>query len=980
MKLKHKFTFSIAILGTILLNSCDSQSVEDVNPLKYVNPFIGTGGHGHTYPGATMPFGMVQLSPDSRLDGWDGCGGYHNSDSIIYGFSHTHLQGTGISDYADILFMPTGNSPEWVNRIGNEGTEGYCSSFKKSSELASAGYYSVFLDDIDAQVELTAATRSGIQRYSYQSDEIQYISLDLTHRDPLLSWSFKQVDANHIQGYRVSKEWAEEQHVYFYASFSSPMLNFTQENELINTVNEAGNPVFSMSFKPGKELLIECAISAVDAEGAKKNFEAEAENRKSFDAAKALCEKAWTDELSKITVSGGSEDEKSIFYTSLYHSFTVPNVFSDADGRYRGMDKQIHSNTEDERYTVFSLWDTYRATHPLFTITQREKTKSFINGFLAQYKEGGKLPMWELAGNYTGCMIGYHAVPVIVDAYMKGIVDFDTELALEAMISTANAEELGKTEFAELGFIPMDAEHESVSKALEYAYNDWCIAVFADSLGNQEIANEFYKRAQHYKNHFDPSTGFMRARFNGGFMDPFDPSEVNFNFTEANSWQYSFYVPQDVEGLIGLHGSDEALTKKLDELFTASSSVNGREQPDITGLVGQYAHGNEPSHHMAYLYHYTGAPAKSQQIAQKILHEQYQNAPDGLSGNEDCGQMSSWYVLSSLGIYPVCPGSDQYVLCAPIFDSYTINLENGKQFKAECVGRTKGVQYIKTVSLNGEDLDRLYLLHREIDNGGTLKIQLCDNPDLALNPNKDKRPRSKISGNAILSSPVINSEGLSFRDSMRVEIFDATNPTNIYYSLNDGVETAYSSPFIILEESTVRAWTITENEVKSPVSIAKFIKRENNRSISLNQEYSSQYTGGGEDAMIDGLRGGMDFRTGFWQGYYDKDIEAVIDLGKTESISYLGAGFLEDIKPWIWYPKRVIFSVSKDGVDFQRVKTIENNDPIDDYTVKTKEFGSDVKVQARYVKIQAESFGEIPDWHLGVGNPSWLFIDEVVIR
>ncbi len=962
------------------MSSCQSSKVDHKSALDYVNPFIGTGGHGHTYPGATRPFAMVQLSPDTRLTGWDGYGGYHYSDNIIYGFSHTHLQGTGISDYGDILFMPTGDKAEWINRIGDSGSDGYCSEFQKSKESARAGFYSVYLDDINASVELTTTERCGIQRYQFNSKGKQFITLDLSHRDPLLSWSFKVIDEYHISGSRISKEWAEEQQVYFYASFSSPIKGYAQKDQSANQVNNSAEPVFSLEFEPGKELIVKCAISAVSEEGAQLNFEAEVAKEVTFEDYLAASQRAWSDQLERIQVKGGSEDEKTIFYTSLYHSYTVPNLYSDVDGRYRGMDKEVHQDSEKNRYTVFSLWDTYRATHPLFTITQREKTLEFIHSFLGQYQEGGKLPMWELAGNYTGCMIGYHAVPVIVDAYMKGIKAFDTELALEAMLSTANTDELGKKQFAEMGLIPMDVEHESVSKAMEYAYNDWCIAVFADSLGKTEIAGEFYKRAQYYKNHFDPNTGFMRARFNGGFMDPFDPSEVNFNFTEANSWQYSFYVPQDVDGLIRLHGSDEALTEKLDQLFTASSEVNGREQPDITGLIGQYAHGNEPSHHMAYLYHYTGAADKAQKLSQQILSEQYQNQPDGLSGNEDCGQMSSWYVLSAIGIYPVCPGSDVYVLNAPLFNEYSVELENAKLFKVVCEGRSAGTQYIQSVNMNGKTLDRLFLHHSEINQGAELTIQLCNDPKLAFNPSKENRVKSAIQSERIMTSPIIKSEALSFRDSMSIELYDVSNPKALFYSLDDGEEHTYNQSFTIFRNTNISAWTKDQNGSISPVSKAKFIKRENNRSIVLNREYSSQYTGGGQDAAIDGLRGGMDFRTGFWQGYYNSDIELVIDLGSDQHISYLGAGFLEDIKPWIWFPKEVQFSVSADGKDFKPALSIVNQGPFDDYTIKSKDFGGEVNTAGRFVKLFAKSAGENPSWHLGAGNPSWLFIDEVIIR
>lgn len=976
MKRSSFALFFLSALSLSFFTACEPVS-QELSLHELVNPFIGTGGHGHTYPGATIPFGMVQISPDTRLEGWDGCGGYHYTDSIIYGFSHTHLQGTGISDYADVLIMPTGNSPQFSNDIEN----GYPSAFKKSSESAVAGYYSVHLDKWNTSLELTSSERCGYASLSASDSPNEFYTIDLLHRDSLLRWQLRQYDEHTIVGERRSMEWASHQQLYFAIRFSDEIESIAQDGNRSEAIDQNGKAVFSIKLKdPAKQQRIVTALSATGIEGAIKALESEGQN--DFDTQKRIAQKKWDEELSKIEVKGGSKDDQVKFYTALYHSFTVPNLYTDVDGKYLGMDEQVHEADGHTRYTVFSLWDTYRATHPLYSITQRERTLDFINSFLGHYKEGGKLPMWELAGNYTGCMIGYHAVPVIVDAYSKGITNFDTDLALEAMISAANADELGKREFAELGFIPMDAEHESVSKALEYAYNDWCIAYFAEQVGKAEIAEEFYARAQNYKNHFDPSTGFMRARFNGGFMDPFDPTEVNFNFTEANSWQYSFYVPQDVPGLIALHGGKDNLDKKLDELFSTNANVSGREQPDITGLIGQYAHGNEPSHHMAYLYNYVDKPEKTQAMTLRILEEQYQNAPDGLSGNEDCGQMSSWYVMSALGIYSVAPGSQEYVLSSPLFDEAQIHLENGNTFKITKHAQNGDAKYIKSIKLNGAPLERLYLLHDEIMKGGDMVFEMTTEASEAMVPTEENSMPCHMRDNAIIPVPVVQSRSLSFKDTMTVDVFNAVSGQFRTMVEMDGETFEYSSPILLDHETMLKVWNERSDnaDLRSSEVEARFVKRTEDWDIRTLQEYSSQYTGGGEQALIDGLRGGNDFRTGFWQGYFGTNVEVIVDLKKMKEISYLGAGFLEDIKPWIWYPSEVRFYTSMDGENFTTIARIENDGPVDDYTITHKDFGRIVKTTARYVKMEAINPGPIPEWHLGKGNPRWIFVDEIIIK
>ncbi|MFT5145913.1 MAG: putative alpha-1,2-mannosidase, partial [Polaribacter sp.] len=543
---KHVLTLLFLIILVVI--SCTektevSNAQKAKNLISYVNPFIGTGGHGHTYPGATMPFGMLQLSPDTRLDGWDGCSGYHYSDDEIYGFSHTHLSGTGVSDYGDILLMPTNKQ---VFNNGADGKEGYKSKFSHTNEVAEPGFYKVHLEDTNIDVELTVSKRSGMHKYNFPTADNQFVILDLLHRDKVLAAKITKISDTEIVGYRFSEAWADDQRLFFSIKTSHPFTDVLQsppkkgmaaaQKIALNFINPNNEPVF-----------IKIGISAVDIEGAKKNLEAEIGN-KTFEQVKKTAQEFWEQQLEKIVLEDTNEDNKTNFYTSLYHVSIAPNLYQDVDGRYRGMDLKIHETKDFDYYTVFSLWDTYRAAHPLYTIIEQEKTNDFINTFLAKYEEGGIMPIWDLAGNYTHCMIGYHAVPVIADAYLKGIRKYNVEKAFKAMKHSATRDTLGLDSYKNFGFIPVEKESESVSKTLEYAYDDWTIAQMAKDLGKEEDYKTYTERAQSYKNVFDPNTQFMRGRFRNTWFAPFDPYEVNFNYTEANSWQYSFYVPQDISG------------------------------------------------------------------------------------------------------------------------------------------------------------------------------------------------------------------------------------------------------------------------------------------------------------------------------------------------------------------------------------------------------------------------------------------------
>ncbi|GGG37865.1 hypothetical protein GCM10011344_43390 [Dokdonia pacifica] len=951
----------------------DTISIATVSqPLtSYVNTFIGTGGHGHTYPGATMPFGMMQLSPDTRLEGWDGCSGYHYDDMYIYGFSHTHLSGTGILDYGDILLMPT-TSVNFHN--GADGKPGYRAPFSHDKEKASPGYYEVHLDSTNIDVALTVTQRAGMHKYAFAKANNQYIILDIEHRDILLDGSINILSDTEISGHRFSESWAKEQKLYYYLKTSHPFKT---------TPNHPDTPTkLALQFdNPNNEpIYVSVGISAVDEAGAKKNLDTEI-GSKTFDQIKQEAKDTWEKQLSKIVIEDSHLDNKTNFYSALYHTMIAPNIYQDIDGRYRGIDQEIHQTTDFDYYTVFSLWDTYRAAHPLYTIIEENRTNDFINTFLAKYDEGGILPMWDLSANYTGCMIGYHGVPVIADAYMKGIRGYDTDKAFEAMLHSATRDHLGLEAYKEFGYIPVEEESESVSKTLEYAYDDWTIAQMAKSKGDMTTYNTFIERAQYYKNTFDPSSKFMRGRVRNTWFSPFDPFEVNFNYTEANAWQYSFYVPQDITGFTKLIGGKKALETQLDELFTAESQTSGRDQADITGLIGQYAHGNEPSHHMAYLYNFINKPHKTQEKVREILTTLYKNEPDGVSGNEDCGQMSAWYVLSSMGFYAVTPGSNQYIIGAPLFDKASIHLENGNIFTVQANNLSDENIYIASAKLNGVSHPYSYITHDDITKGGTLIFEMSAQPSNWATDNAHI-PSTEIKESLIVPVPFIAKGDIAFKKQTEIVLGTGEEETTIYYSTSEGDFLKYEGPITITEPTTL--YTYSEKEGQKSVTIkTEFYKIDENLSIQLDAEYANAYNAGGNDALIDGIRGTANFRTGTWQGYHDRDVIATVDLGKNQNITSIETHFLEDQGSWIFFPTEVELLVSSDGKNFQSYKSqkIATPTPTDKVAIKTIK-GQEKRSNIRYVKLIAKTLGPVPTWHKGhpYEGRSWIFVDEIAIQ
>lgn len=953
------------------------------NLTKYVNPFIGTGGHGHTYPGAVLPHGMMQLSPDTRLDGWDGCGGYHYSDNFIYGFSHTHLSGVGVSDYGDILLMPMTGEPSPNNKI-------YGSLFSHANEKASPGYYSVLLSDDNILAELTATTRAGMHRYTFPASGQANIILDLKHRDEVIESSLTIEDSVTVSGMRRSKAWAENQYVFFVIKFSKPFLKYgvyindtLQHNSNTSFQHQKNLKAFFQFNASGKQILSKVAISQVSVEGARRNLQAEMRGW-DFDKIKQSAAQAWNKELHKIEIKGGSISNLTTFYTALYHTMVVPNVASDVDGQYRGRDNKIHTAKDFTYYTVFSLWDTYRAADPLYTIIDKTRMLDYVKTFLTEYQQGGRLPVWELSSNETDCMIGYHSVPVMVDAYMKGINNFDRELALEAMKKSATWNHYGLPVYMKQGFLESGDETESVSKTLEYAFDDWCIAQFAKSIGKNDDYINYIKRAQYYKNLLDPETGLMRPRVNGDWLTPFDPKEVNSNYTEANAWQYSFYVPQDISSYTSLLGGRKKLENQLDSLFTESTQTTGREQDDITGLIGQYAHGNEPSHHIIYLYNFAGTPWKTQERVHQVLKEMYFDAPDGLAGNEDCGQMSAWYVLSALGFYPVTPGANEYMIGTPLFPEAAIHLENGKTFTIKAKNVNDKNFYIQSASLNGNAYTKSFFLHQQIVNGGTLSFVMGNK---ASSFGTTNLPSTSIENDKIVLNPVIEGGNLvSYSGSKTIHIVCNEPGVTIFYTINGqdpNPDSAmrYKDPIEISNSAVIKAIAVDAKGNRSNVTTATFHHRSNNYTVVSSAKYEQEYSAGGSDALVDEVKGTTDWRKGNWQGYQVNDVDVVIDLHNVKTVSKVIAGFLQDSRAWIIMPKELIVETSVDGKNFTKVFDGNNFLPIEDLKVQTKDVTADfTATQAQYIRVKAIQYGKLPAWHEGAGGDSHIFIDEISIK
>jgi predicted alpha-1,2-mannosidase len=700
---------------------------------EFVNPFIGTGYHGHTFPGAAYPFGQIQLSPDNGTQGWDWCSGYHYSDSIISGFSHLHLSGTGIGDLADISFLPVAS--EVFFREGEKNQEfvsRYAAKFSHKNESAEPGYYSVLMNN-GIKAEFTVAERAGVHKYTFPDKGKKNLLINLgfaINWDAPYQTSLSVADSFLVTGERLSKGWAADQHVYFAVRFSEPIKK--------SVIAEAGGPgrtlgCFSFS---GKVVNARVGISSVSIGNAISNLDSQVAGL-DFDAIRNAATDAWERELSKIRISSDDREQKTIFYTSLYHTMVSPAIFSDLNGEFKGVKGNTMKAEGYNRYTVFSLWDTYRALHPLYTLIQQPRVNDMVKSMLDNYDQTGILPVWELEGNETFCMVANHSVSVIGEAILKDIGDFNRQKAFEAMKVTSLHDRDGMGYYDKLGYMPADKVSQSVAKSEEVAVDDWSVAAVAEKLGHKEDAAYFGKRALNYKAYFDRETGFMRGKLsNGKWTTPFDPAFSNHegsDYTEGNAWQYLWLAPQDVNGLIELLGGKEPFADKLEQLFQVKEAVKGEQaSADISGLIGAYAHGNEPGHHTTFLFNYAGRAWRTQELNRQIQLEMYSNTPEGLCGNEDCGQMSAWYVFSAMGFYPVNPSELKYQFGSPLVQEAKIEVAPGRYFTVTAPLASKSNKYINKVILNGMELDRTYITHKEIMDGGVLEFVMGNTPDKGL--------------------------------------------------------------------------------------------------------------------------------------------------------------------------------------------------------------------------------------------------------
>ena len=727
----------------------------DNSLIKYVDPFIGSGGHGHVFVGATVPFGGVQVGPTNFNKGWDWSSSYHHTDSIVKGFCHLNLSGTGMSDLGELTIMPATGKLKYNAGNQDNHMSGYSSLYRKNKEINTVGYYKVELERYDIDVELTASERVGFHRYTYPSSDNSRVIIDLGEgsADRPTETYITKVNDTTFQGHRFSSGWASDQREYFTLILSKPVKDFIiydgdkkhNSNELKGTYVKG---FLEFETEKNEEIYVKMGVSTVSSENALENLIFEIPHW-NFEKVKKEAENKWNQELSKIAITTDDLKKKRVFYTAMYHTMIAPNLYQDVNGEYRGTDKVVYKDTSFTNYTLFSLWDTYRAAHPLYTITHPERVSDMVKSMLKIFDHQGKLPIWHLRGNETNTMPGYSGIPVVIDASLKGFEGIDLEEVFRAVKASATGDfEPGVKKLMEKGYIPGDYMVESVASSMEYAIADWAIAQLAKKLNKQEDYEYFLNRSKAYREYFDPETRFMRGKLSdGSWRTPFNPisaqHRVN-DYCEGNAWQYLWLVPQDPEGLIELLGGDKKYTEKLDELFSMSSELGEEASMDITGLIGQYAHGNEPSHHTTYMYAYSGEPYKIADKVRYINNELYTDKPDGLSGNEDCGQMSAWHIFSSLGFYPVNPSNGAYVFGSPLFDEATIGLPENKRFTIIANENSDDNIYIQSVELNGKEYKYSYITHKDIMQGGELVFNMGPNPNLNFGKEKKYRPQSIV--------------------------------------------------------------------------------------------------------------------------------------------------------------------------------------------------------------------------------------------
>ena len=895
-----------------------------------IDPFIGTGGHGHTHPSATAPFGMVQIGPDTRREGWDGCSGYHFTDTTVWGFSHTHLSGTGVGDYGDFLFKP------WSGPFADRPV-----GFRKASERASAGYYGVTLDN-GTTAEFTAAERGGFHRYSFSTGSIPELWIDLNYRDRVLRASAR-LEGSVLHLTRVSQAWAKEQHAY--------LAVLVPAGAVIDIVDSLHIRI----LLPSRTAELAVGFSGTDSQGAQRNLRATIASSQNFEGCAARSSTLWRAELDRAQVAGGTAAQKRIYATAMYHAFSVPNLWSDVDGRYRGMDGRIHTDPHHAHYTVFSLWDTYRTAHPLYALVQPERTRDFIATMLDMYDQSGRLPVWELAGNETNCMIAYHSVSVLADAHAKGY-EIDSERLIKAMVATAQTPVFGIPNYRSNGYLSIQDESESVSKTLEYSYDDATIAWTAARLGRGDVAEQFWRRSQGWVSLLDPETGLMRPRDNGDFMQRFEPREVNNHFTEANAWQYSFAPVHDLERWKSmLADQGRTLEGQLDALFAAPSATVGREQADITGLIGQYAHGNEPSHHIAWLYAATEQPNKGHERIREILETMYSDQPDGYQGNEDCGQMSAWYVMSSWGLYPLVPGEARYAVGPMLWDRASLRAEG----LSTDIVRSGAGPLASGYRIGDESIQaKSYLDHADLVRGARIHIDHSSAP-ASLEPYENVK--HGIAG-TVLPAPQI-------KVPRRFE----------------GETTAYVDG--VPQKITQSKSLVAGDGIARHRSVAETTKKPHGWSARITSGTPNPQYNPGSASLVDGVLGDVDWRKGEWTGVQGEDLVIEVRPDRIRRVKRfdLEVGLLKDIKSWIALPAggevwiELADGTSRKVVEWTEPKALDEEPSYISRVTKGTSALTQSEQRIAAIRIVLRNPGILPSWHPGAGGETFIFADEISI-
>ncbi|RED47484.1 GH92 family glycosyl hydrolase [Seonamhaeicola aphaedonensis] len=983
--------------------------------IQYVDPMIGTDAHAHTFPGATTPFGMVQLSPSNDLKGWDWNSGYHYTDSILKGFAHSHISGAGLTALGDFLLMPTVGSVKIKDGTEEDPDSGFRSRFSHDREEASAGYYSVILDDYDVKVELTASPRVGFHRYTYNQAGKGNIIIDASHQlgEYLYGSGIEFISDNEIKGYKRSNGAAGVRNVYFYAQFSK---KFKEKGIAINDIiipattsadDKKVKAFVSFDVEAGEQVDVKVAISYVSYEGAKANFDAEAKT-KSFDKALVEAQKIWEEKMNKFPIETESVSDLRSFYTAVYRTMISPNLISDVTGEYIVEGKKYHSDFE--QYSNFSTWDTYRAQNPLMALVEQEKVVDFVNSLTSRYTDAKVgLPVWECIGFDNVCMIGHNTVSVMADAIVKDLPGIDVESAYIAMRDAAFEldkhsgpyGENGMEYYIEMDFVPASIGM-SVSKTTEYNYFDWCIAEVAKKLHKQEDQKLFQKRSKGYRNSFDKETGYLLPLTETGKLLEMDMTEwegLVKNYISGNIWGYSSYVPHDMGYLMKLHGGKKNFTNWLDNVFADSTEISGGQHVDISGFIGKYGHGDEPSNHMSYLYTFAGEPWKTQKLVREIMPKFYRDVPDGLDNNDDLGQMAAWYVFSSLGFYPVCPGSNQYQIGSPAFKKAGLVLENGKEFVVVANNNSSENIYIQSATLNGEVYTKPFITYNQIISGGELVLEMGNQPNKTwANSDNDLSGMVGMKAdvdynlyiNRMVSIPYTTDKELCFAQSKKVNLYCNTEGAIIRYTLDGSApdinSKVYNAPLILNNETTIKAKAFKEGLEASRTFEATYMKGiMYNPTTKLPKIAVSQkglgYGSPNGVQLIDGVLGSNSFGDGFWTGINEEDMEVEIDFGSERWIKKVRPGFLVDTGQWIFNPDEIIVQVSSDNREFREVGRVKTNTPSKNLNKRYIErpnisFSPEL---CRYVKFTFKN-KSIPNWHVGSGKNHWIFIDEILVQ